>query len=136
VGVIKSLHNRARNLRKRLTDAEIFLWNHLRMKQLDGHKFRRQQPIDHYIVDFVCFEKRLIIELDGGQHASEREKDIERDNNLKKNCFRVLRFWNNEVFTNIEGVLEVIREHILKSPSPTPPPVKGGGNIRGIHRKA
>ena len=79
MGVIELLHNRARNLRKRLTDAETLLWKHLRMKQMEGHKFRRQQPIDHYIIDFVCFEKRLIIEVDGGQHASEREKDNERD---------------------------------------------------------
>jgi len=95
----------AKNLRKRSTDAETLLWNHLRMKQLEGLKFRRQQPINSYIVDFVCFENRLIIEVDGGQHASEKERDVERDIHLTKNGFRVLRFWNNEVFTNIEGVL-------------------------------
>jgi very-short-patch-repair endonuclease len=116
----------AKNLRKSSTDAERLMWNHLRMKQMEGLKFRRQQPIDSYIVDFVCFENRLIIEVDGGQHASERGKDIERDNHLTKNGFRVLRFWNNEVFTNIEGVLEVVRANCLNSPSPTPPPVKGG----------
>jgi very-short-patch-repair endonuclease len=96
------------------------------MKQMGGLKFRRQQPIDHYIVDFVCFENRLIIEIDGGQHA-ENEKDLERDKYLAENGFKVLRFWNNEVFTNIEGVLEVIRTSCLETPSPTPPPVKGGG---------
>ncbi|MBI5192997.1 MAG: endonuclease domain-containing protein [Nitrospirae bacterium] len=64
-------------LRKRPTDAEQLLWNHLRMKQMEGLKFRRQQPIDKYIVDFVCFENSIIIEVDGGQHAAERNKDIE-----------------------------------------------------------
>jgi len=98
------------------------------MKQMEGLKFRRQQPIDHYIVDFVCFENRLIIEIDGGQHAeNEKDKDKERDNYLAKNGFKVLRFWNNEVFTNIKGVLEVIRINCLESPSPSPPPVEGGG---------
>lgn len=124
MGVIAPLYSRAKNLRKSSTDAERLLWNHLRMKQMKGLKFRRQQPIDNYIVDFVCLENRLIIEVDGGQHASERIKDIERDSYLIKNGFRVLRFWNNEVFRNIEGVLEVIRIKCLESPSPTPPPVK------------
>ena len=109
---------------------------------MGGFKFRRQQPIDHYIVDFVCFAPSPIpsrkgrgvgrVEIDGGQHA-ENEKDLERDKYLTKNGFKVLRFWNNEVFTNIEGVLEVIRINCLESPSPIPPPVKGGGNIKGIH---
>ena len=92
---------------------------------MEGFKFRRQEPIDNYIVDFVCFENRLIIEVDGGQHAAEKEKDIERDNYLMRNGFKVLRFWNNEVFTNIEGVLEVIRMNCLNHP-PLTPPVKGG----------
>ncbi len=83
------------------------------MKQMEGYKFRRQQTIDNYIVDFVCFENRLIIEIDGGQHA-ENEKDVERDKYLSKNGFKVLRFWNNEVFTNIKGVLVVIRINCLR----------------------
>ena len=94
---------------------------------MEGFKFRRQEPIDNYIVDFVCFENRLIIEVDGGQHAAEKEKDIERDNYLMRNGFKVLRFWNNEVFTNIEGVLEVIRMNCLNHP-PLTPPVKGEGS--------
>ena len=69
-------------LRKRLTDAERLLCSRLRMKQMEGLKFRRQQPIDNYIVDFVCFENRIIIEVDGGQHAAENNKDIERDTYL------------------------------------------------------
>lgn len=105
------------------------LWQHLRSRQLEGLKFRRQQPIDNYIVDFVCLEKRIIIEVDGGQHAVEKEKDIERDNYLERNGFRVLRFWNNDVLTNIDGTLEVIRKNCL-DPPPLTPPVKGGG-VRG-----
>ena len=89
------------------------MWRHLRAKRLEGLKFRRQQPIGDYIVDFVCFEKRLVIEVDGGQHVSAREKDSERDRWFGEQDFRVLRFWNNEVFTNTDGVLEKIRESCL-----------------------
>lgn len=90
----------AKNLRKRPTDAESILWKHLRLKQIEGFKFRRQVPIDNYIADFVCFEKRLIIEIDGGQHAIESVKDGKRDEYLRENGFKILRFWNNEVFGN------------------------------------
>jgi very-short-patch-repair endonuclease len=100
----------AKTLRKKSTDAENVLWKQLRRKQLEGLKFRRQQPIDNYVVDFVCFEKRIVIEVDGGQHSIERDKDSERDNYLVINGFKVLRFWNNEVLQNIEGVLEMIRK--------------------------
>jgi very-short-patch-repair endonuclease len=100
----------AKTLRKKSTDAENVLWKQLRRKQLEGLKFRRQQPIDNYVVDFVCFEKRIVIEVDGGQHSIERDKDSERDNYLVINGFKVLRFWNNEVLQNIEGVLEIIRK--------------------------
>lgn len=103
-------------LRKKPTDAEKLLWHYLRLKQMEGLKFRRQQPIDNYIVDFICFEKRIIIEADGGQHAEQKERDIERDTYLQKQGFKVLRFWNNEVLQNIEGVLETIRKECL-SPS-------------------
>ena len=109
-----------------MTDAERLLWKHLRAKHIEGLKFRRQQPIDDYIVDFVCFENRLIIEVDGGHHAVQKESDIERDAYLKKYGFRMLRFWNNEVFTNIQGVLEVIRANCLKPPSPLPLPSREG----------
>ena len=73
------------------------LWKHLRAKQMEGFKFRRQQPIDNYIVDFICLENRVVIEVDGGQHAVEKEKDRERDNYLQRHGFKVLRFWNNDV---------------------------------------
>jgi very-short-patch-repair endonuclease len=104
-------------LRKRPTNAEQLLWKQLRLKQIEGFKFRRQQPIDNYIVDFVCFEKRIVIEVDGGQHAKQSENDIGRDTYLRQQGFHVLRFWNNEVLQNINGVLEVIRERCL-SPAP------------------
>jgi len=85
-----------------------------------GIKFRRQQPIDDYVVDFISFEKRIIIEIDGGQHSLERAKDAERQNYLVKNGFKVLRFWNNEVLQNVDGVLEVIRECCLSHPPLNP----------------
>lgn len=97
---------------------------------MEGVKFRRQQPIEGYIVDFVSFEHRIVIELDGGQHADAQAEDRQRDGCLTMNGFTVLRFWNNEVFENGEGVLEVIRRQCRAgaSPTPRPPPVKGGGD--------
>jgi very-short-patch-repair endonuclease len=110
----------AKNLRKTSTFAERLLWRHLRAKQVEGYKFRRQEPIGDYAVDFVCFEKRIIIEVDGSQHQIEKDKDKKRDKWFKEQGFRVLRFWNNEVLRNIEGVLELIRESCLDHPPPTP----------------
>jgi len=103
----------SRNLRKRQTDAENLIWRHLRIKQVEGLKFRRQHPIGKYIVDFVCLEKQLILEIDGGQHAVEKEKDKERDNWLMAEGYKVLRFWNNDVLENLPGVLETIRLYCL-----------------------
>jgi len=98
----------------------------LKGKNLEGIKFRRQEPFGDYIVDFVSFEKRLVIEIDGGQHAEEeRDTDIQRDAWLNSQGFRVLRFWNNEVLQNLEGVLETIRVNCLRHP-PLTPPIKGG----------
>jgi very-short-patch-repair endonuclease len=115
VGVKKELADRliniARDLRKKRTDAEKILWRNLRARQFEGLKFRRQHPIGNYVVDFVCLEVSLVIEVDGGQHA-ENPKDVERDKQLTLEGFKVLRFWNNEVLTNIEGVLESIRQNI------------------------
>lgn len=111
----KGLVNLARTLRKGQTDAENLLWRHLRGKQLEGFKFRRQQFIGNYIVDFVCLEKSLILEIDGGQHAVRQDRDIDRDNWLMHEGFKILRFWNNEVLQNIEGVLEVIRNNCLNN---------------------
>jgi very-short-patch-repair endonuclease len=106
----------SRNLRKRQTDAENLLWRNLRGKQVEGLRFRRQQPIGRYIVDFVCLERRLILEIDGGQHAIEIEKDEERSNWLIAEGYSILRFWNNDVLTNLEGVLETIRLNVLSNP--------------------
>ena len=104
----------AKSLRKKSTLVESLLWSRLRARQLQGIKFRRQQPIGNYIVDFVSFEKRIVIELDGGQHKMNKDKDNERDRFLAENDFTVLRFWNHDVFENLEGVLEVIRNKCLQ----------------------
>ena len=108
------LTNLAKTLRKRSTDAELILWQRLKARRLEGIKFRRQQPIEDFIVDFLSFEKRIIIELDGGQHAEDRQKDRERDKLLTEAGFKVLRFWNNEILENLDGVLERIQETCLR----------------------
>ena len=123
----------AKILRKRLTDAEKLMWRHLKTKQVEGLKFRRQESIDRYVADFVCYEKRIIVEIDGGQHCEER--DGNRNRWFEVQGFKVLRFWNNEVLNNTQGVLEVIRENCLFHP-PLTPPIKGGEANWRIHRKA
>ena len=124
-----SLTKNAKQLRNNSTDAERLLWRSLRNSQLDNIKFRRQQPVENYIVDFASFAPKLIIELDGSQHAENLHYDQHRDTCLRKNGFTVLRFWNNEVFENIDGVLEKIRLGCNEpaSPTPQPPPARGGG---------
>lgn len=117
------LQHIAKILRKRPTDTEKVMWRHLRSKQLEGLKFRRQEPIGKYVADFVCYEKRIIVEVDGGQHCA--EKDNNRDRWFEGQGFKVLRFWNNEVLKNMQGVLEVIRIHCLSHP-PLTPPIEGG----------
>lgn len=109
--MIKSfvMQKRAIALRGNQTEAEQIIWNIVRRHQL-GFKFKRQQKIDHYIVDFICFEKRIIIEIDGGQHS--QEKDAVRTAYLERSGFTVLRFWNNEVMQNKEGVFQII-QHAL-----------------------
>ena len=98
----------ARALRKRMTDAERLLWRHLRNRELDGWKFRRQYPVGSFIVDFICVEKNLVIEVDGGPHAENEERDIQRSAYLNRMGYRVFRFWNNQVMQETEGVLEAI----------------------------
>jgi very-short-patch-repair endonuclease len=105
----------AKDLRKNATQPEALLWSRLRARQMEGVKFRRQQPIENFIVDFVSFERRIVIELDGGQHAEDNGKDRERDMYLKDRGFGVLRFWNSEVFENLEGVLETIRQKCINT---------------------
>jgi very-short-patch-repair endonuclease len=98
----------ARHLRISQTDAEVKLWKHLRARQIDGHKFVRQLPVGPYFCDFVCREQKLVIEVDGGQHA-DSQRDKVRDRYLIANGYRTLRFWNNDVLTNVEGVLLTIQ---------------------------
>ncbi|MBI3291550.1 MAG: endonuclease domain-containing protein [Elusimicrobia bacterium] len=111
----------ARQLRRKLTDAERRLWTCLRSRQFQGYKFRRQQPLGPYIVDFCCFEHRLVVELDGGQHTQQREADAQRTSFLKCQGFEVIRFWDNDVLNNLNDVLEAITLK-LKTPSPSPLP--------------
>lgn len=99
----------AKDLRGRMTDAEQCLWHHLRAHRFLGLKFRRQKPMGHYIVDFVCLERFLIIELDGGQHQLQANADAVRDRYFQERGFHVLRFWNHEVLGDTEAVLERIR---------------------------
>ncbi|MFO7738998.1 MAG: DUF559 domain-containing protein [Desulfatiglandaceae bacterium] len=103
----------AKHLRRNATQAERLLWSRLRARQVETTKFRRQQPIQNFIVDFVSFEKRIVIELDGGQHAVDKRKDLARDRQLSENGYTVLRFWDNQVFENLDGVLEVIRKKCI-----------------------
>jgi very-short-patch-repair endonuclease len=107
------------------TPAEHRLWQILRAKRLAGYKFKRQLPIDGYIVDFACPARRLIIEADGGQH-NESAADARRDAYLRAQGFRVLRFWNNDIFENEEGVLTSILD-ALQVPLPNPSPARGEG---------
>jgi len=106
------MKQKARSLRKNQTDAEAKIWHLVRAKQITGLKFRRQHPIQPFIVDFICPEKKLIIELDGGQHADAIEYDEKRTLFLESKGYTVIRLWNNEVLNNIEGVYEVILKHL------------------------
>ena len=107
------LLERARVLRSNQTQAEQRLWYYLRARRFFGLKFKRQKPVGNYIVDFVCFFQKLIIEVDGGQHHEQMEYDSRRDQWLRGEGFVVLRFWNNQVLGDTEGVLESIRETVL-----------------------
>ena len=102
------LKNHIRELRQNSTDAEKHLWYFLRAKRLNGYKFRRQHPIHPFVVDFICLEKNLIIELDGGQHAPQQSYDKQRTAFLEFKGYKVLRFWNNVVFNETRAVLNTI----------------------------
>ena len=127
---LSKLRGRAKQMRSQSTDAEHRLWQVLRAHRFAGFKFRRQVPIDFYIADFVSFAERLIIELDGGQHA-ESARDERRDGFLRKQGFRVLRIWNNDLFTNEEGVAELILSALRLPPLPNPSPA-GGVGLNGV----
>lgn len=121
----KLLRDRAKSMRSSATGAEHRLWQILRAKRFAGYKFKRQLPIDHYIVDFTCLTARLVVEVDGGQHA-ESARDERRDAYLRAQGFRILRFWNNEIFDNEEGVAARLSD-ALQSPLPNPSPAEGRG---------
>jgi len=104
---------RARTLRAHLTEAERLLWQHLRGRQIENCKFRRQHPVGRYITDFACLSRQLLIELDGGQHAESAGYDRRRDAYLQQQGFRVIRYWNHQVLRETDEVLEDIRRHLL-----------------------
>jgi lysyl-tRNA synthetase class 2 len=116
----------AKRLRRQQTDAERILWFRLRGRRLAGWKFKRQVPIDRFIVDFVCADAKLIVELDGSQHAVRTRQDEERTRTLEAMGYLVLRFWNNDVMRNLEGVfqeiLNTLNQQSLDPPHPTPLP--------------
>jgi very-short-patch-repair endonuclease len=126
----------ARQLRKSSTRAERKLWRYLRSRSLVGFKFVRQEPIGPYVVDFVCREQRLVIEVDGSQHATDR-RDAIRDRWLVAHRYRVLRFWNDEVLGNIEGVWDTIfaAASAAAPPHPDPLPASGERESPGRTRK-
>jgi very-short-patch-repair endonuclease len=131
--VCESPRNFARGLRRRQTDAERRLWARLRDRRLLGVKFARQVPIGPYIVDFCCREQRLIVELDGGQHATRTDYDAGRTALLEGLGYRVLRFWDNEALRNTDGVLQRIAQALSSAhtrPSPRPSPQRGEGDGR------
>jgi very-short-patch-repair endonuclease len=111
------LTSRSRRLRRDSTEAERRLWSVLRNGQMNGLKFRRQVEIDGYIVDFLCPERRVIIEVDGGQHTPER--DARRTAFLESQGFRLIRFWNDDVLENLDGVWAMIEEALSAPPHPT-----------------
>jgi very-short-patch-repair endonuclease len=112
----------ARRLRRHGTDAERLLWNRLRSRQLAGFKFRRQQILGPYIVDFLCLEPKLVIEIDGGQHAEQAHQDARRTEYLQALGYRVIRSWNNEVLRDSDAVVGSIRAALIEIPSPPSSP--------------
>lgn len=129
-----SMHNQptpnaqanARVLRRGMTDSERRLWSHLRMEQL-GVKFRRQHPVGNYVADFACLDPKVIVELDGSQHADQADYDAKRDAFLEELGFSVLRFGSNEPYVNLEGVLTVIAHELVARRLPPSQPSPGGG---------
>jgi very-short-patch-repair endonuclease len=136
---------RARSLRAQMTDAERRLWFDLRDRCFADFKFRRQVPVGPFFADFICFDARLVVEVDGGQHADSK-RDQQRDRWLEANGFRVIRFWNNDVLKNREGVLTLLLEALrVRHPSPgapigaPPSPARGEGSefaaAKGAHHE-
>jgi very-short-patch-repair endonuclease len=102
---------RAKQLRNTATDAERYLWRHLSRRQVEGFKFSRQMPIGRFVCDFLCRERKLVVEVDGGQHAESTHDEV-RTAILEQEGYRVIRFWNNDVLNNIEGVIQVIASNL------------------------
>jgi very-short-patch-repair endonuclease len=117
--------DRARALRKNMTEAERFVWYRLRKNQFGGFRFRRQHPLGPFIVDFVCLERKLVIELDGGQHATQTEEDARRTAWLNERGYRVYRLWNNEAFTDWDNAAERIWQ-LLTDGAKEPPATTEG----------
>jgi very-short-patch-repair endonuclease len=111
------IRQRARELRHRTTDAERHLWRFLRRRQLSGWKFRRQHPLCGYIVDFICIDAQLVVELDGGQHLEQTAYDARRSRRLAAAGYRVLRFWDDDVLIRTTAVLEEIHRHLPRAAS-------------------
>lgn len=114
-------------LRREMTDAERKLWQGLRQRQVEGHKFRRQYPIGPYVADFVCLSAGLVVEVDGGQHAERVEEDAARTRVLERAGFKVLRYWNDDVLLKTDTVLQAIWAELANRPHPNPPPQAGEG---------
>ena len=117
---------KAQQLRSTATDAEKKLWTHLSRRQLNGFKFSRQMPVGPYICDFMCREARLVVELDGGQHDERAGYDAARTEYIEASGYRLIRFWNTDVLSNIDHVLTAIGE-ALGTPPPPAPPASGRG---------
>jgi len=117
--------SRARALRRRETDAERLLWRHLRNRHLGGWKFRRQHPIGRFFADFACAERRLVVEVDGGQHAEGADPDGRRTRALEGLGWTMLRYWDDEVLTQTDRVLEDIVLWLERAPHPDPLPARG-----------
>jgi very-short-patch-repair endonuclease len=115
---------RARALRRRGTRAEAVLWRHLRDRQLAGFKFVRQAPIGPYFADFLCRERHLVVEVDGGQHA-DSARDARRDATMRDLGYRTIRVWNNDALDNIDGVLQMLKSELEQAPHPIPLPASG-----------
>lgn len=124
----------ARVLRRDMTDSERKLWAHLRSEQL-GVKFRRQHPLGNYVADFACLSPKLIVELDGSQHADQAAYDMQRDAFFRAQGFAVLRFGSNEPFLNIEGVLTVIADEVAASRLPPSQPSPRGGRSQDTNKE-
>ena len=126
---------RARDLRNDATNAEQMLWRQLKGSRLQDLKFSRQMPIAGYFADFVCRSHKLIVELDGSQHVEAATYDVKRTQALEAAGYRVVRFWNNDLTSNMPGVLETILAAAIgteRVPTPQPPPASGrGGSVVG-----